>query len=173
MGEMILELASQVENLTPGEEGSPGGLEEIQSQVFELVQELRLTNTRINSVQAEAIIRVAGCTKRHGSSSWSCELRANFYGASLPGANLSNASLTESNFNGAHLAGTNFSGAALRGAYFEDADLSDADFMGAALDDASFSRATLDGTDFTGARGLDMNSQQFWGADLTGAIGLP
>jgi hypothetical protein len=75
MGEMILEIASQVENLTPaGAEGNQEGLEQLSSQVSDLVGELRRTNTRLVLARAEALLRDRGCEVQRGNEDepWSC-----------------------------------------------------------------------------------------------------
>jgi uncharacterized protein YjbI with pentapeptide repeats len=193
MGEMILEIASQVENLTPaGAEGNQEGLEQLSSQVSDLVGELRLMSGEINTARNESILRDAGCETPNprnvnqpgAGNGWSfCGPEEVFVGGDFRFANLSrvdlrNAHLQYADFWAANLTGSNFSGADIGGSSFSEADLTGADFTGARFqtNDArnqgtSFREANLTGADFTGA--LDLDAANFAGAILTDVIGLP
>jgi hypothetical protein len=192
MGEMILEISSQVENLTPaGAEGSQEGLEQLSSQVSDLVRELRRTNTRLVLARAEALLRDRGCEVQRGNEDepWSCwyegvddwgnPFGGQFSYEDLAGADLHNASLERSVFVGADLRGTDFSGAYLGGVDFTQADLRGANFTGASLHGrygstapgTNFTQADLTGADFTGA--TDIEEANFLQAILTDVMGLP
>jgi hypothetical protein len=192
MGEMILEIASQVENLTPaGAEGNQEGLEQLSSQVSDLVGELRRTNTRLVLARAEALLRDRGCEVQRGNEDepWSCwyegvndwgnPFGGQFAYEDLAGADLHNAFLERSSFGGADLRGTDFSGAYLGGVDFTQADLRGANFTGASLHGrygstapgTDFTQADLTGADFTGA--TDIEEANFREAILTDVIGLP
>lgn len=82
--------------------------------------------------------------------------RAQFEGATLPGAY----------FGYCNLSGAGFEQADLREAHFREADLSAASFEGANLRGANFARATLKRCSF---RAADLTGANFWRADLRGA----
>ena len=72
-------------------------------------------------------------------------------GANLTNANLSNAYLWEVDLLGTVLSDANFSGANLQRAHLTNANLSDANFSGANLAAANLYDANLSGADLTGA----------------------
>jgi uncharacterized protein YjbI with pentapeptide repeats len=78
------------------------------------------------------------------------QMRSDFSGAILTGANFSGADVNRALFSFANLAGANFTGANLFGADLAGADLTDANLTGADL-----TQADLDGTILKGAQGLD------------------
>ena len=93
-------------------------------------------------------------------------LKANFCGANLRGADLYGA-----NLRGANLRGADLYGADLRGANLYDADLYGANLRGADLYDADLYGANLRGANLYGAnlRGADLYGANLRGADLRGA----
>ena len=191
MGEMILELAAQMDNMGPVQEaGNPQDIEQVRSQITDLSQELRLTNQRIVSARTESLLRDRGCDRSRGNEdepwNWPVD-QGNLGGGQfsyedLAGADLHNASLTWSVFNGANLVGTDFSGAHLTGAHLSQANLQGANFTDARLagwlngdePGANFMQADLRGANFRGAvlgagAGYGPRGANFMQADLTGA----
>jgi hypothetical protein len=88
-----------------------------------------------------------------------------------PGAKLAGADLRGAQFPAVDLTGADFQGADLRDADFSHAHFPRANFRNAAIHGAIFHHACLTRCDFAGATGA--TSENFTGADSTGASGLP
>ncbi len=161
MGEMILELAAQMEELNQVAGNGQVDPEQVQQQIAQAVEGL---TRQINAVSHAAILRSAGChyDRGNGPVHWACEPfidefdmyhGPDFRGEDFSGADLSGAILVHAFFDGANLRGADLRGAYLGNARFDGADLTGADLTGAnfgigwnadTVDDV-LNRAILDG----------------------------